>query len=195
MSTSPSDAMQQLETDTSRGALLVALEAAERDVAVFLDALAPAVFVARPGDAWSPAEHLEHLVTAVNAVARGLALPRWLLRLRFGRSRARSRGYVQLRDDYRAVLAAGGRATGRYVPAAKEGATEEPAVRRTLLLARWYRANQRLRDVLGKWSERDLDRIVLPHPLLGRLTAREMVLFTIYHAPHHVAAMRRRLTA
>ena len=42
---------------------------------------------------------------------------------------------------------------------------------------------------LGNWSEKDLDKYKLPHPLLGKLTVREMLFFTIYHNEHHLKAM------
>jgi hypothetical protein len=35
------------------------------------------------------------------------------------------------------------------------------------------------------FSEQQLDLLILPHPLLGKLTLREMIYFTIYHAGHH----------
>jgi hypothetical protein len=76
------------------------------------------------------------------------------------------------------------------VPPREEGAAPE---RRTALLARWERVNARLREALEGWSERDLDRILLPHPLLGKLTTREMLFFTLYHDRHHVEAAKRRL--
>jgi hypothetical protein len=38
-----------------------------------------------------------------------------------------------------------------------------------------------------------LERIRLPHPLLGRLTTREMLFFTLYHNQHHVEVAKRRL--
>ena len=33
--------------------------------------------------------------------------------------------------------------------------------------------------------EKDLDFYVLPHPLIGKLTLREMLFFCIYHVQHH----------
>lgn len=159
----------------------------------FFSSLSADEFVAREASAWTPAEHLEHLNTAVKAVAAGLEMPRWLLRLRFGRPRSSSRTYEQLRDDYRARLEQGAGATGRFVPGRGSLSDDDSMVRRTRLLSGWYRANERLRSALERWTERDLDRIQLPHPILGRITAREMVLFTIYHNHHHIAAAGRRL--
>lgn len=179
--------------DTSLAVLMQALTRSEGEVASFFGSLSPDEFALRMNDAWTPAEHVEHLSIAVNAVARGFSMPQWLLRLRFGTARRPSRTFEQLRDDYRARLTAGGRATGRFVPGREDLTIEQRARRQTEILARWGRANGRLRAALDGWTERDLDRVRLPHPLLGTITAREMLFFTIYHAPHHVAAARTRL--
>ena len=46
-----------------------------------------------------------------------------------------------------------------------------------------------------RWSERAMDRYRLPHPLLGQLTVREMLFFTLYHNVHHIHVVARRLSA
>ena len=43
---------------------------------------------------------------------------------------------------------------------------------------------------IDQWSESSLDRFKLLHPLLGRLTLREMLFFTIFHNEHHLRAMK-----
>ncbi|MCB9182399.1 MAG: DinB family protein [Flavobacteriales bacterium] len=43
----------------------------------------------------------------------------------------------------------------------------------------------------SRWSESDLERYLLPHPLLGKLTLREMLYFTLYHVQHHQALVQR----
>ena len=177
----------------SRATLLHALSTAEGEAADFFASLAPEELALRIDSAWTPVEHLEHLCIAVSAVARGFSAPRWLLRIRFGRARRASRGYDQLCDDYRARLAAGGRATGQFVPVREALTDEQGALRRTELLARWGRVNTRLRAGVEAWTERDLDRIHLPHPLLGKITAREMLFFSIYHVGHHMEAAKKRL--
>jgi hypothetical protein len=174
----------------TRDEIVAALAAEEAAVAAFFAGLADDLLLLRRGAAWNPAEHLHHLSTSVNAVARGLALPRWLLRLRFGRARGPSRPIGTVRETYRAALAAGGRASGAFVPPA---ATGDAARVRAEVLGRWERANARLRGALARWTERDLDRVVLPHPLLGRITTREMLFFTLHHGAHHVASARARL--
>ena len=185
--------MVQIEPPFAGATLLQALSSEERDVAEFFGSLSPDELALRVGGAWTPAEHLQHLNIAVSAVARGLSISPWLLRLRFGRARRPSRSFVELRDDYRARLASGGRAGGRFVPPREDLTPERTTSRQTELLARWKRVNARLVESLQRWNERNLDRLQLPHPILGKITAREMVFFTIYHGHHHIAAAKNRL--
>ncbi len=183
----------QPASPSSREDILQALAGVEAEVAAFFASLSPDEFVLRVGDAWTPAEHLAHLNVSVSAVARGVSMPRALLLLRFGPSFAASRSYEAIRETYRATLAAGGRASGVYLPSRQELSIDEIERHRADLLARWARANARLRDALAGWGERGLERIRLPHPLLGKLTTREMLFFTLYHNQHHVDAAKRRL--
>ena len=178
---------------TADRSLVESVRATERYVAEFFASLTPDEFVLREGSAWTPAEHLDHLNRAVSAVARGLSAPRFLLLLRFGWGRRKSRTYEALRDDYRSRLSAGGRAGGGFIPAVGDLTSAEAALRRKELLARWGRVNERLCTALASWSDRNLDRIQLPHPLLGKITTREMIYFTIHHGQHHVTVAKSRL--
>lgn len=181
-----------MKTPPSRASLITELATVEAEVAAFFGAISADVFTARPGTAWSPAEHLDHLNIAVSATARGFAMSRLVLRFRFGRSSRPCRTFDELRADYLARLSAGAGATGRFVPRPQPPG-ESPAETQRRLLARWQRVNERLRNALATWSERDLDRVRFPHPILGRIPARELIFFTIHHGPHHIAAARRRL--
>ncbi|MDB4950476.1 MAG: hypothetical protein JWM27_3125 [Gemmatimonadetes bacterium] len=174
-----------------RAELLAALARTHAHAADFFAALPAGVLSARPADgAWSPAEHLRHLVLSVRPVAGALRLPRLVLLLRFGPAFRPSRAYPQLRADYRAALAAGGRASGAFLPRVEDA---DPAEARARLLEQWRGAGTALSDAAAGWSEASLDRIRLPHPLIGALTVREMLYFTLYHIHHHVAGARGRL--
>ena len=174
-------------------ATLAALADAETAVAKFFGGLPDSEFILRVDEAWTPAEHLAHLNTSVSAAARGFGISRLLLRLRFGKARQPSRSYEELRDYYRARLAGGGRASGGFVPKRKELSGSAVPAHRTELLARWQRVNERLRDAVQPWSEKNLDTLQMPHPLLGKLTAREILFFTVYHNHHHIAGAQSRL--
>jgi hypothetical protein len=149
---------------------------------------------ARPfGEAWSPADTVRHLVKSTVPVTRALKLPRLALRVLFGRGPGKSRRYSELVERYRAALAAGGKA-GRFAPSR----LRPPADLREWqqgLVWKCQSALEALAREVASWDEPDLDRCRLPHPLLGKLTVREMLLFTLYHYEHHRAAVADRLEA
>ena len=43
-----------------------------------------------------------------------------------------------------------------------------------------------IQDLLDQYTDEELDLLVLPHPLLGNLTIREMFYLMSYHAIHHL---------
>lgn len=173
--------------------ILTALTAAERQITEFFAALSAEELALRSGTAWTPIEQLEHIDSAVKAVANGFAAPKLVLRLRFGGVDGPGRTYLELRDAYRQRLDAGGRAPAPFVPKPVDATAPPIETRRDDLLARWRRHNARLRESVSSWSEHQLDTIGLPHPILGTISAREMLFFTIYHSEHHLVPTRRRL--
>ncbi|MEM7356368.1 MAG: DinB family protein, partial [Acidobacteriota bacterium] len=167
-------------------------EALHREAAELFTAPADEAFFRSPEEGvWSAAENVVHLVKSVQAVAGALKVPKLVLTMRFGTAKA-SRAYGEIHQIYKDKLQQGAVATGPYVPQIPTPATPEEAQRsRTRALAGWQRAGESLVRELGKWSEAALDKHRLPHPLLGKLTVREMLFFTHFHDLHHIAAVRR----
>ena len=148
-------------------------------------------FFARPApEVWAPADQVRHLTRAIRAVNRGLALPRPALVVLFGWSRRPSRAFDALAADYKTALADGGRA-GRFTPPAVEP-SEQTATGRARIMSHHASAVDAFAHTLERWSDRALDRYRLPHPLLGKLTVREMMYFTLLHNVHHVQVAERR---
>lgn len=156
-----------------------------------LGALPLPVFFAPQGDRWAPVEHARHLTKSSRPLLLPFALPRLALKALFGRPARPSRTYAALRSDYRAALAAGGRA-GRFAPS-REGTAADPARRRAIVLDHWTQTNERLARRIERWSEPAADDACIPHPLLGPLTVREMAAFTVYHTVHHLTLVRERI--
>lgn len=156
----------------------------------FAEAMSTDRFFKPQGDRWSPAEHVRHLTKSTAPLLLAYRLPRWALRLRFGVAREPSRTFEGLRQDYLATLGTGGQA-GRFAPS-RERAVTDPALRRAAILEAWRGGNERLVRLWGRWRAQDLDRALLAHPLLGKLTAREMAIFTVYHSSHHLSLIATR---
>lgn len=138
---------------------------------------------------WSPAQHAQHLTLTHRRISLGLKVPRPLLRLRFGKP-PRQRTYLELQEDYRAALRAGGRAPSLYVPGVESVPTETA---RAASLQAYEAALADLRQAARKWTERSLDSYALPHALIGMLSVREMLYFAIYHNEHHLSGVKAAL--
>jgi hypothetical protein len=147
-------------------------------------------FFAPQGSAWSPAGHFRHLRKSTSALLTGVRLPRFVLRLRFGRHTAASRPFAELRKRYLDQIAAGFKAPSAFVAA--EESPADPATRRQEILSRWTSVTVELTTVMRGWDEASLDRVTLPHPLLGNLSAREMMAFTVFHTAHHLQRIAER---
>jgi hypothetical protein len=151
-----------------------------------------ATFVAPIGDGWSPADHVRHLTKVMRALTRGLLLARFKLVLRFGLTFRASRTYDQIRETYLARLPA---FTGPNPFAAKTvDALEDADAWRNNVMMQYDATLNELTGAIAKWSERALDRLRLPHMLIGKLTVREMLLFVLYHNLHHIKGVTRKLS-
>jgi hypothetical protein len=150
----------------------------------------PAFFRRPAPDVWAPADQVRHLTKSIRAVSRGVGLPRPLMLVLFGWSRRTSRTLETLQADYRTALARGAGAGG-FAPRPLD-ASEQNESNRARLMAHHAAAIDGLCGPLERWSERALDRYRLPHPLMGKLTVREMMLFTLVHNVHHVRVAERR---
>ncbi|MDH5589386.1 MAG: DinB family protein [Gemmatimonadota bacterium] len=172
-----------IHSPTGTGELLAALDTQAAAIADYMAALPLEEFLAPQGEKWSPADHLRHLARSVKGVSGGLAVPKVALALRFGPTLRGSRPFEEVAAYYREALARGVDA-GRFAPSAAspQDATEEW---RAGVLRRWRDESDSLVARAGRWGERALDHLRMPHPALGKLTAREMLYFTLYHNAHH----------
>lgn len=146
---------------------------------VFVSDLNERDFTFAPDGKWTAGQQLDHIVRGVSPLKKALSLPNFVPKLLFGKADRASMSYDDLVKTYQAKLVEGGRATGRFIP------EEIGFGEREALIAKLEDLVEGLcRNVEG-FSEKQLDEFVLPHPLIGKLTLREMLYFTIYHVIHH----------
>ncbi|MEQ1588140.1 MAG: DinB family protein [Cyclobacteriaceae bacterium] len=153
----------------------------------FVSAQSEQQFVNTPNGKWSVGQNLEHLIRSLVPVNQALLLPGFVLRMLFGKPNRKPRTYQELIDRYNQKLAAGGRASGRFVP---------PAIAwidRDKKIAALNSEKEKMIVRLSSWSESKLDTCLLPHPLLGKLTLREMLFFSVYHIQHHKKLLEGRV--
>ena len=57
-------------------------------------------------------------------------------------------------------------------------------------LSQLHELNQKLNKATLKLSEKQLDTILLPHPLMGKMTLREILMWNAYHTLHHINVLK-----
>ena len=171
--------------------IVAALAAEVTAVHDFFAAIPVEQFFVAPAEVWTPADNLVHLIKSIAPVAMALSMPKTALRVRFGWVSHETRPLAEVRRVYvHEALANGGQAGGPFLP---EVSGEATAVHQAHILEKWQDKAAELLIALEKWSDKALDSYLLPHPLLGKMTVREILFFTLYHNMHHVNDVQRLL--
>jgi DinB superfamily len=155
------------------------LTAKHREFIAYLQSLTPTQQLYAANDKWSAAQQAAHIYQSVRPLAIGLRLPKFVVKLIWGKANRPSKTYTELVDKYTSKLQMGGRATAPFVP--KAISTEQLPI----LYKKINKSVERFVKNITNYTETDLDNYILPHPLLGKVTLREMLYFTIYHVQHH----------
>ncbi|MBX2964220.1 MAG: DinB family protein [Cyclobacteriaceae bacterium] len=128
---------------------------------------------------WSAGQQLDHIIRSTSPVNLAFSFPGFLMTLIFGKANRPSRTYDALVGKYQSKLALGGKAPGQFIP------KHVSVHHRDQLLKKLETIILSLTKKSENYTEDQLDKLLLPHPLLGKLTLREMLYFTIYHVQHH----------
>jgi DinB superfamily len=131
---------------------------------------------------WSIAENVQHLIISTKVTTLAYSLPAFIVGWVGGKPNRQSRDYEALVEKYKQKLAAGGKASGIFVPKPMKITADKEK-----LLAGWDKATAKYIAALqNSTNENKLDNYLARHPLLGRVTLRELCYFTIYHTQHHL---------
>lgn len=144
-------------------------------------------FFSKPDHKWSVAENAQHLHLSARPLNLAFSLPKFILRF-FGSPYRKSLPYDEIVKRYQQLLKDGAVAPATFVPRSifLTGDKEK-------IIARFTNTHQTLLEKVQNLSEADLENYLLPHPLLGKLSVREMLCFTIYHISHHHHALKARI--
>lgn len=129
---------------------------------------------------WNTAEIIDHLSLSFGITAIGFASPKFLLKAIGGQLDRNKRNYDEVVFQYQVKLNEGAKAPLPYLP--KISLLKN----RVVLENFWFFNKNAMLKSIASWNDADLDDFVLPHPLLGKTTLREMLYFTIYHCRHHL---------
>jgi len=164
------------------------LTKAVQEIHNFCNNLTDEEFFHQPGSKWSVAQQVKHLTISTRITTLAFSFPRFMVLWIGGRPNRPSRSYDTLVEKYKLKLSEGGKAGFLFSP--KPVLAKED--KRNKILAKYSKATNRLIQVVKKnWHDNQTDHYTTRHPLLGKITLRELCYFTIYHNWHHLESIRK----
>ncbi len=139
-----------------------------------------------PENKWTTGQQVLHLLQSVKTLNNALSLPKFILKFKFGKSNREVRDYDTVANRYNERLKdVQGRTFGpsqnMKVPKIKE---------KSYLIDRLQTENKKLQYKTDKWTDKQLDNYILPHPLMGKMPVREIIMWTAYHVEHHTNTLK-----
>lgn len=185
--------MIEIQNPYKKEALIKTLENTYAELEHYFESLTVDVFFKKTADKWSPSENLIHLTKSAKAFTMGLRFPKMIIGLKFGKAARNSRLYPQVREAYLNRLVEGAKSPKNFEPDEMKPDMDLQS-QKDEILKKWHDTNNKLIRKMNKWEEKTLDLYLLPHPILGRVTVREMIMFTIYHYIHHFTNVQKSLS-
>ena len=141
-----------------------------------------------PKGKWTQGQHALHLLQSIKPLNNALSMPKFLLRYKFGKANRSIRDYDSIVSRYQERLegAKGKTYKGSQnmkVPGLKE---------KDYILNRLQVEQKKLQHKTNKMSDKSLDDLILPHPLMGKMPVREIIMWTAYHVEHHTETLKNK---
>lgn len=128
---------------------------------------------------WTAGQQLAHIVLCIKPLVQVYSMDKTMIEQMFGKSVSENRSYDGLLQEYNEKLKAGGKAPEKYLP------VETTLDKKEILLETLTNMVNALCAKLEGFNDEELDSLLIPHPLLGNLTFREMAYNAIAHVNHH----------
>jgi len=165
--------------------IMHALEKEHQKLFEWLDRHPDEAWEKGPKEKWTTGQHILHLVNAITKLNQAMSFPKFILKSKFGVSNRPLRSYQAVVERYQEKLTqyqdnAKAYNTGMKIPSLKE---------KKQLLQRLTVQNKKLQYKTNKWKDVHLDSLILPHPLLGKMPIREVIMWTAHHTAHHTETL------
>ncbi|PCJ65236.1 MAG: hypothetical protein COA58_10275 [Bacteroidetes bacterium] len=147
-------------------------------------------FVAKPDpEVWSIAEEFDHVVKSAAAVSSAMKVSPFILKWKFGKPNRDIRNYDECFNRYHEKLAS---VRGKAVAPSPFISEEGKSFNKDSMLNHWGMTGNKLEKHIRKWSDNNLDKVLIPHPLLGKMMVREILFFTHFHTEHHLKSLKKK---
>lgn len=140
-----------------------------------------------PEGKWTSGQQALHLLQSIKPLNDALSMPKFLLKFKFGKSNREVREYDAIVKRYQERLIDAKGKTYKGSRNMKIPALDE----KEYILNRLQVENKKLQyKTLKRWSDKQLDTYILPHPLMGKMPVREIIMWTAHHVEHHTKILQ-----
>ena len=160
------------------------LENIFNETTAFIEQVDDSIFNKSIDKKWSIAENIDHLSITQNVTALSFNMPKMLLKQLFKTNNRISWNYDETVWKYQRTLNSGGKASFAFQPKVSL------AKNKKIVLYFWKKSCDSFLNAAKSWNEEDLDIYIIPHPLIGKITMREFLFFSVYHVKHHLQTIK-----
>lgn len=137
---------------------------------------------------WSMRQQAEHICMTAGGILKSLGYSREKLRDRFGAPSGEERNYATILSAYESALGPKGvELPSQFSPAGDDSISKASQLEMVQNVADGFVTELSTRD--------DLSEYMIPHPIMGLHTLREMAIFNIIHNRHHLRYIKNYLAA
>jgi len=145
-------------------------------------------WITGPEGKWTTGQQALHLLQSIKPLNDALSMPKFLLKFKFGKANREVRDFETVVSRYNERLkdAQGKTYKGsRNMKVPKESDKD-------YILNRLQIENKKLQAKTLRWKDKDLDTYILPHPLMGKMPVREIIMWTAHHVNHHTQTLKEK---
>ena len=139
-----------------------------------------------PKNKWTTGQHILHLVNSLQLLNNALSYPKFILKYKFGVCNRPSRNYKAVAKNYDEKLEKNQDRARNFNKDLKKPTLKE----RESLLTKFQIQQKKLQYKTKKISDKNLDKLIIPHPLMGKMTLREIIMWTAHHTEHHTETLK-----
>lgn len=123
---------------------------------------------------------------SIKKVNNALSYPKFLLRYKFGKANREVRSYNEVVKRYQDKLLKNKEKAKMFNINVKT-----PSEKNLFQLISTLKIqNKKLQYKTQRFKNKDLDTLILPHPLMGKMPIREIIMWTAYHTEHHTNILK-----
>ena len=138
-----------------------------------------------PTGKWTTGQHTHHLLQSTKPLNFALSLPKVVLSWKYGTSNREPRPYEQIKQRYKERLAD---SQGKVYKGSQN--MEVPAIsEKEYLLSRLQVQSKKLEYKTVNLSDKVLNTFILPHPLMGKMPIKEIIMWSAHHVDHHLESI------